>query len=62
MVMSQELIRKKWPLETSNVGWDVANAVAGIFGCCICVPWPNSILRERECRNCGKIVHTKETI
>lgn len=25
-------------------------------------PVANGILRERECRNCGKVVHTKEKL
>ena len=60
--MSQELIRKKWPLETSNVGLECRKCGCRHFRVLHTRPVANSILRERECRNCGKIVHTKETI
>ena len=59
-MVTQELTRKKWDPAEDKRGLECRKCGCRHFRVLHTRPVANGILRERECRNCGKVVWTRE--
>ena len=60
--MAEELTRKKWNPAQDTLGLECRKCGCRHFSVLHTRRAQQAILRERQCRNCGKVVWTREKI